>query len=347
MENAKIDKIFEIASEMFAELTATPISKDIEKDIEALLIKETPTEAKIVSWNGNVIAQGTIDEVIEIAQQKGYAVPRGAVRTAKPGSKIPITLTGGRLASLGGYKLPVSTPPMRISDADNLAATILVGAARSLGQDVIIEPFAQSIRLSQFSAKMEFFNPDIGGNIIGRIQSGSITGFVLGYEIRVDVTETTIPYTRDDSGNYNAQPSTGIAYELLRQAFNHGEAAPRKSRTTIERISLANYTEISSDVAAVAVERNNATPDEVQKFVVYKRGAGIRWNYYTLHLNTNIPMYKKLYYFIPGDPVVLELNFNESFLNDELYTGNANLELIRSLKGYITCIMKILKVVSR
>jgi hypothetical protein len=346
MENAKIDKIFEIASEMFAELTATPISKDIEKDIEALLIKETPTEAKIVSWNGNVIAQGTIDEVIEIAQQKGYAVPRGAVRTAKPGSRIPITLTGGRLASLGGYKLPVSTPPMRISDADNLAATILVGAARSLGQDVIIEPFAQSIKLSQFSAKMEFFNPDIGGNIIGRIQSGSITGFVLGYEIRVDVTETTIPYNLV-GGDYVAQPSTGIAYELLRQAFNHGEAAPRKSRTTIERISLANYTEISSDVAAVAVKRNNATPDEVERFIVYKRGAGIRWNYYTLHLNTNIPMYKKLYYFIPGDPVVLELNFNESFLNDNPYAPSTNLQLIQQLPGYITCIMKILKLVSR
>jgi len=346
MENAKIDKIFEIASEMFAELTATPVSKDIEKDIEALLIKETPTEAKIVGWNGNVIAQGAIDEVIEIAQQKGYAVPRGAVRTAKPGSRIPITLTGGKLASLGGYRLPVSAPPTRISDADNLAAAILVGAARSLGQDVIIEPFAQSIKLSQFSAKMEFFNPDVGGNIIGRIQSGSITGFVLGYEIRVDVTETTIPYNLVGT-NYVAQPSTGIAYELLRQAFNHGEAAPRKSRTTIERISLTNYTEIPSDVAAVAVERNNATPDVVQKFIVYKRGAGIRWNYYTLHLNTNIPMYKKLYYFIPGDPVVLELNFNESFLNDNLYAPSTNLDLIRQLPGYITCIMKILKVVSR
>jgi hypothetical protein len=346
MENAKIDKIFEIASDMFAELTATPISKDIEKDIEVLLVKETPTEAKIVGWNGNVIAQGTIDEVIQIAQERGYAVPRSSVRAAKPGSKIPITLTGGRLASLGGYKLPVSTPPMRISDADNLAATILVGAARSLGQDVIIEPFAQSIKLSQFSPKMEFFNPDIGGNIIGRIQSGSITGFVLGYEVRVDVTETTIPYDLV-GGNYVAQPSTGIAYELLRQAFNHGEAAPRKSRTTIERISLANYTEISSDVAAVAVERNNSTPDVVQKFVVYKRGAGIRWNYYTLHLNTNIPMYKKLYYFIPGDPVVLELNFNESFLIDALYVPNNNLSLIQQLPGYITCIMKILKLVSR
>jgi hypothetical protein len=346
MESAKIDKIFEIASEVFAELTATPISKDIENSIEALFIKETPTEAKIVGRGGNVIAQGTIDEVIEIAQQRGYAVPRSSVKTAKPGSKIPITLTGGRLASLGGYKLPVSAPPARISDADNLAATILVGAARSLGQDVIIEPFAQSIRLSQFSAKMEFFNPDVGGNIIGRIQSGSITGFVLGYEIRVDVTETTIPYNLV-SGNYVAQPSTGIAYELLRQAFNHGEAAPRKSRTTIERISLANYTEIPSDVAAVAVARNNATPDEVQRFVVYKRGAGIRWCYYTLHLNTNIPMYKKLYYFIPGDPVVLELNFNDSFLNDQLYAPTTNLALIQQLPGYITCIMKILKVVSR
>ena len=51
MDSAKVDKIFEIASEMFAELTATPISKDIEKDIEALLVKESPTEAKIVGWN--------------------------------------------------------------------------------------------------------------------------------------------------------------------------------------------------------------------------------------------------------------------------------------------------------
>ena len=352
MNEAKIDKIFEVASEIFSELTSTPISSDIEEDIEAFIIKESPTEAKLISWDGKVIAEGDIGNIIEIAQQRGYAVPRRTLGAVRPGSRVPITLTRGRPVGLGGYKLPVSAPPTRISDADNLAATILVGAARSLGQDVIIEPFAQSIKLENFSGKMEFFNPDIGGNVIGRIQSGSITGFVLGYEVRVDIVEATTQYERDAaSGRYQIYTTgnlTGVAYEVLRQAFNHGEAAPRKSRTTIERISLSNYTEVSSDIAAISTDiTTTATGSQVDRFIVAKRGAGIRWNYYTLHLNTNIPMYKKLYYFIPGDPVVLELNFNESFLGDELFAGSTNLNLIKSLKGYITCIMKILKVVSR
>jgi hypothetical protein len=356
MDNAKIEKIFEVASEMLEDLTATPVSKDIEKDIEAeaFIIKDSPTEARLVGWNNKTLYSGSIDEVVQVAQQRGYSVPRRTVKMAKPGSSVPITLTGGRLAGLGTVKLPVSPPPQKISDADNLAATILVGAARSLGQDIIIEPFAQSIQLANFSAITEFFNPDVvGGNVIGRIQSGSITGFVLGYDIKVDITEATTEYIRDASGNYNVNPnSTGIAYEVLRQAFNHGFAAPRKSRTTIERISLSNYTEIPSDISTVALERDNptaGTQDNVRRYAVTKRGAGIKWSYYTLHLNTNIPLYKKNYYFMPGDPVILELDFDSSFLSDKLFgaSGPDNLTLIKSLNGYLTCIMKIVKVVSR
>jgi hypothetical protein len=105
-------------------------------------------------------------------------------------------------------------------------------------------------------------------------------------------------------------------------------------------VPTCDFTEIPPSITAFTLSGS-----DTEGLAILGCGGSLRWNYKTLNSKTDLISYSEDYLFKSGNSILVKLVFNKNFLDDKLeQNGPSNLELIRLLRGYITCTMKTLKI---
>ena len=141
------------------------------------------------------------------------------------------------------------------------------------------------------------------------------------------------------------------AYYMLRHALSMAEFQIWKSNKggvasdMIEEVLTCDFTEIPPSTTTITFLRSSLSGSDTSGFSTIGHGGSLRWNYKTLNSKTDLISYSKDYLFTSDSPIFVKLVFNRNFLDDKPDPDlPSNLEFIRSLKGYITCTMKTLKI---
>jgi hypothetical protein len=137
------------------------------------------------------------------------------------------------------------------------------------------------------------------------------------------------------------------AYHVLRHALSMAKFQIEKKNgkggtpsSEIESVPTCDFTEIPPSITAFTLSGS-----ETEGLAILGCGGSLRWNYRTLNSKTDLISYSEDYLFKSGNSILVKLVFDKNFLDDKLkQNGSSNLELIRLLRGYITCTMKTLEI---
>jgi hypothetical protein len=240
---------------------------------------------------------------------------------------------------------------------DDMVFRIVSRTARELGYRISIYHYSQTIKFTEFSDELLFFD---------NFQDSFIGCYVIEYEILLDIGEKLTFYEYDrGKDTYKPilnSPSNSIAYQLLKHALSTAKFQTLKKagrEYMIDEVLISDFMESSAGITSLAIQtytsdfgRSIGTIENlretVKKFVIIEGSSRLRWNYKTLNSKTDLISYSKDYLLELGSPIYVKLVFDKNFLDDKLEpSGPSNLELIRSLKGYITCTMKTLKKIEK
>ncbi|MDT7880213.1 MAG: hypothetical protein RQ990_05115 [Candidatus Hydrothermia bacterium] len=232
---------------------------------------------------------------------------------------------------------------------DDMVFRIVSGTARELGYRISIYHYSQTIKFTEFSDELLFFD---------NFQDSFIGCYVIEYEILLDIGGKLTFYEYDGGKDtYKPilnSPSNSIAYQLLKHALSTAKFQTWKKEGReymIDEVLISDFMESSAGITSLETQTYTYSSGElkrVKKFVIIEGSSRLRWIYRTLNSKTDLISYSKDYLFTSDSPIFVKLVFNKSFLDDKLEpSGPSNLELIRSLKGYITCTMKTLKKIEK
>ena len=232
---------------------------------------------------------------------------------------------------------------------DNMVFRIVSRIARELGYRISIYHYSQTIKFTEFSDELLFFD---------NFQDSFIGCYVIEYEILLDIGEKLTFYEYDrGKDTYKPilnSPSNSIAYQLLKHALSTAKFQIWKKEGReymIDEVLISDFMESSAGITSLETQTYTYSSRElkrVEKFVIIEGSSRLRWNYRTLNSKTDLISYSKDYLFKSGNSILVKLVFDKNFLDDKLEpSGPSNLELIRSLKGYITCTMKTLKKIEK
>jgi hypothetical protein len=232
---------------------------------------------------------------------------------------------------------------------DDMVFRIVSRTARELGYRISISHYSQTIKFSEFSDELLFFD---------NFQDSFIGCYVIEYEILLDIEEKLTFYEYDGGKDtYKPvlnSPSNSIAYQLLKHALSTAKFQTLKKagrEYMIDEVLLSDFMESSAGITSLETQTYTYSSGElkrVKKFVIIEGSSRLRWIYRTLNSKTDLISYSKDYLLELGSPIYVKLVFDKNFLDDKLEpSGPSNLELVRSLKGYITCTMKTLKKIEK
>jgi hypothetical protein len=169
--------------------------------------------------------------------------------------------------------------------------------------------------------------------------------YVIEYEISLNIVGTM--FSRECVPSLPCNLSPLEAYHVLRHALSMAKFQIWKKNGkdigesgVIEEAPTCDFTEIPPSITAFTLSGS-----DTKGLAILGCGGSLRWNYRILNSKRDLISYSKDYLLKLGSPIYVKLVFNKSFLNDKLEpSGPSNLELIRSLKGYISCTMKTLEI---
>ena len=179
--------------------------------------------------------------------------------------------------------------------------------------------------------------------------------YVIEYQILLDIIKRMIDAGYDRDYSFATAPifHTLEAYHILRHALSMAKFQIWKIgkggavSDVIEEVVTFDFIEIPPSITTVTFIRSSyMSGSDTSGVGTIGHGGSLRWNYKTLNSKTDLISYSKDYLFTSDSPIFVKLVFDRNFLDDELYPDllPSNLKLISSLKGYITCAMKTLKI---